>query len=126
VLSRDLYQGKCEIELDPYPPIIILESFALFQNYPNSFNPTTTIKYSIPSNVKRETSYVSLKIYDILGNEVTTLVNKEKHPGEYIIEFSAKGGSASGGNAWNIPSVIYFYQIQTDGYIETKKMLLVK
>jgi photosystem II stability/assembly factor-like uncharacterized protein len=92
------------------------ESFGLFQNYPNPFNPSTKIKYSIPSNVKRESSNVSLKVYDILGNKVATLVNEEKPPGEYEIEFSVT----------DFPSSVYFYQLQTEGYIKTKKMLLVK
>jgi len=95
--------------------------FALFQNYPNPFNPVTSIKYVVGSLQK-----VTLKVYDILGNEITTLVNEEKQPGTYEVEFSAKGGSASGGNAYNLPSGVYFYQLKAGNYIETKKMVLIK
>lgn len=87
------------------------ETFALKQNYPNPFNPTTTIKYSIPKE-----SHVVLKVYDALAKEVTTLVNKKLRPGNYQIEFD--GSSLSSG--------IYFYQMITDGFLKTKKLLLLK
>jgi hypothetical protein len=101
--------------------------FVLEQNYPNPFNPTTTISYGI-----KERSFVELKIYDILGREVFILVNKIQNAGSYEVEFSAIGGSASGGNAHALPSGIYFYRIQvyTPGregsFVETKKMILLK
>jgi hypothetical protein len=98
----------------------------LEQNYPNPFNPSTKIKYTIPSNVKREMSNVILKIYDVLGTEVTTLVNEEKSAGSYEVKFSAKGGSAFGGNATSLSSGIYFYKLQTGLFTETKKMSLMK
>jgi len=69
---------------------------------------------------------VSLKVFDILGNEVASLVNEGKEPGNYEIEFSAKGGSASGGNAFNLPSGIYFYQLRSGSFVQTKKMILLK
>jgi hypothetical protein len=87
------------------------DKFMLIQNYPNPFNPTTTINYSIP-----ERSYVSLKIYDVLGNEVVTLVSEEKPAGSYEIEFNANG----------MPSGIYLYQLKAGSYSVTKKMLLIK
>jgi hypothetical protein len=96
-------------------------NYQLSQNYPNPFNPSTTIQYQIP-----EISFVTLKVYDVLGNEIATLVNEEKPAGNYEVEFSAKGGSASGGNAWNLPSGIYFYRLQTGTFAETKKMALIK
>ena len=86
-------------------------SYQLSQNYPNPFNPSTTIIYSIKND-----GIVNLIVYDILGNEVATLVNSEKPSGVYEIEWHAIG----------IPSGLYFYQLRTDGYIETKKMLLLK
>jgi hypothetical protein len=98
-----------------------INSFLLEQNYPNPFNPITKIEYRIPNS-----EFVSLKVYDILGNEIATLVNEEKSAGEYEVEFSAKGGSASGGNAYDLPSGIYFYQLKAGGFIETKKMILMK
>jgi hypothetical protein len=90
------------------------ELFFLMQNYPNPFNPTTTISYQIP-----EKGFVTLKVYDVLGNEVATLVNEESATGgagSYEVEFNATG----------LPSGIYFYQLRTGEFIETKKMILLK
>jgi len=100
---------------------IIPKEFSLSQNYPNPFNPSTIIKYALGSR-----QYATLKVYDVLGNEVATLVNEEKPAGEYEVEFSAVGGSASGGNAYSLPSGVYFYQLRAGIFIETKKMLLLK
>ncbi len=88
-----------------------LSSFMLSQNYPNPFNPSTKISYSIPSQ-----SHVSLKVFDVLGREVATLVNQEKPSGNYSIEFDAS----------NLTSGVYFYRIQAGQYVESKKMVLVK
>ncbi len=90
---------------------IIPTEFILQQNYPNPFNPTTTIKYSIS-----ERSFVSLKVYDILGNMVANLVNKEEAIGNYSIEF----------NASKLPSGVYFYRLQSGDISETKKLVLLK
>jgi len=87
------------------------ECFYLSQNYPNPFNPTTSIKYQMP-----ELSFVSIKIYDVLGNKIKTLVNEVKPAGSYEIDFNASG-NASG---------IYFYQLKTQSYSETKKMILLE
>ncbi len=84
-----------------------VKSYSLLQNYPNPFNPSTTINYQIPT-----TGIVSIKVYDVLGKEIATLVNEEKPAGSYEVNFSASGGSASGGNAANLSSGIYFYKIQ--------------
>ncbi len=89
--------------------------FNLMQNYPNPFNPTTTIKYQL-----LEISFVTFKVYDVLGNEIATLVNEEKPAGSYEIEFSAAGG----GN--ELTSGIYFYRLQAGNFVETKKMILMK
>jgi hypothetical protein len=97
------------------------KNFFLSDNYPNPFNPTTNIKFHIA-----EFGFVSLTIFDGLGNEVETLINKEMQAGNYEVEFSAIGGSASGGNAYTLPSGVYFYQLKADGFIETKKMILMK
>jgi hypothetical protein len=86
-------------------------SFQLSQNYPNPFNPRTNIQYAVNSM-----QLVSLKVYDILGREVATLVNEEKPAGEYEVEF----------NAVNLPSGIYFYQIRAGNFSETKKMVLIR
>jgi hypothetical protein len=85
--------------------------FSLEQNFPNPFNPTTKIKYQIP-----ELSFVTLKVYDMLGSEVVTLVNEEHKIGNYEIEF----------NAEQLPSGIYFYKLQTPNFTQTKKMILLK
>ena len=105
-----------------------LDTYELSQNYPNPFNPSTKIKYQIP-----EISVVTIKVYDVLGKEIATLVDEEKPAGSYDVEFSATGGSlpagrhgASGGNAWNLPSGIYFYQLKAGNFVESKKMILLK
>jgi len=84
---------------------------ALSQNYPNPFNPTTTIKYQIP-----ESSFVTIKVYDVLGSEIITLINEEKPAGEYEVEFDATG----------LPNGIFFYSIKTVNYTAAKKMVLLK
>jgi hypothetical protein len=89
----------------------IPDEYYLFQNYPNPFNPTTRINYQIP-----ELSFVILKVYDVLGNEITTLVNEEKSIGSYEVKFESN----------KLPSGIYFYQLQAGSYVETKKMVLLK
>jgi len=86
-------------------------SFNLSQNFPNPFNPSTAIQYSIPQR-----SNVTLKIYDILGNELETLVNEEKTMGTYELTW----------NAANLPSGVYFYQLKAGEFIQTKKMILIK
>ena len=89
----------------------VLNSFVLEQNYPNPFNPSTSIQYAVSNR-----QFISLKVYDLLGNEVATLVNEEKPAGEYEIEF----------NAESLPSGIYFYQLNAGNYIDTKKMVFLK
>ncbi|MDP1880453.1 MAG: T9SS type A sorting domain-containing protein, partial [Parachlamydiaceae bacterium] len=98
--------------------------FSLEQNYPNPFNPETTIRYTIPSNVKGETIKVTLKVYDVLGREVATLVDEFKQPGVYNSTFSTLRSSLTSG--------VYFYRLQAGdlrsghGFVQTKKMLLLK
>ena len=106
--------------------------FCLEQNYPNPFNPTTKIKYQIPLSpplLKGESEaggFVTLKVYDVLGNEIATLVNEQKPAGTYEVEFNASelpsGISARG----RYTSGIYFYQLKVGPFIETKKMILLK
>ncbi|MBE0528719.1 MAG: T9SS type A sorting domain-containing protein, partial [Thermoleophilia bacterium] len=83
----------------------------LNQNYPNPFNPKTTINCTIPA-----TSFVSIKVLNVLGNEIETLVNEEKHAGSFKIEWNAEG----------FPSGIYFYSLTAGNFKETKKMILLK
>ncbi len=87
------------------------KDFTLYQNYPNPFNPTTTIKYSIPREGK-----VTLKVYDVIGKEVATLVNGEKSAGTYNVTF----------NAAKLASGIYFYRLETESFISIKKLILLK
>jgi len=101
-------------------PVIPL-NFVLYQNYPNPFNPTTTIKYSIATSSplakgRTEEGFVTLKVYDVLGREVATLVNEKQSPGSYSVMFNASG----------IPSGIYFYKLTAGKFSQTKKMLLLK
>ena len=88
-----------------------ITNHSLFQNYPNPFNSNTTIKYLIP-----KLSYVTLKVYDVLGNEIATLVNEEKTVGNYQVDFDAS----------SLSSGIYFYKLQADSFVETKKMILLE
>ncbi len=90
-------------------------TFVLNQNYPNPFNPGTRIKFEIPKS-----SFVNLKVYDALGREVATLVNEEKTPGSYEVEFNPASGFL------NLASGIYFYKIQAGNYSATKKMIYLK
>ena len=94
---------------------LIPNEFSLSQNYPNPFNPTTTIQYELPT-----TALVTLKIYDILGSEVATLVNEEKPAGTYEVEFSASGGGS------NLASGIYIYRLTSSGFTASKKLILLK
>jgi hypothetical protein len=93
----------------------LADNFALDQNYPNPFNPSTRIQYAIGSR-----QFVTLKVYDVLGNEIATLVNEEKPAGEYEIEFSASSGIR------DLVSGIYLYQLKAGSFIQTKKMILLK
>jgi len=96
------------------------DEFTLEQNYPNPFNPITKIRYGVPSNVKGEMSKVTLKIYDILGNEVATLVNEAQESGNYEVNFSLTDGTFA------LPSGVYFYRLQAGDYVNSKKMIILK
>jgi hypothetical protein len=85
--------------------------FYLSQNYPNPFNPVTVIKYQIP-----EVSFVSLKVYDVLGREISILINDEKSAGSYTVELDGS----------KLTSGIYFYRLIAGDFIETKSMMLMK
>jgi lysophospholipase L1-like esterase len=101
--------------------IEVPNGYALLQNYPNPFNPSTKIEYSIP-----EENFVTLKVYDVLGSEIATLVNGKKSAGYYEVNFSAINGSASGGNAANLSSGIYYYKLSAGNFSQVKKMILIK
>jgi hypothetical protein len=122
------YSNTIEVEITA--PL----EFSLEQNYPNPFNPTTKIRYTIPSvilssskddkdgvTLRRAQSdiKVSLKVYDVLGNEVATLVNEPQQPGTYEVAFNV-------GQAINLSSGVYYYQLKTGEFVQTRKMLLLK
>lgn len=86
-------------------------SYNLKQNFPNPFNPTTNITFSLPNS-----GLVTLKVYDMIGKEVATLVNEVKAAGNYIVGF----------NAANLPSGAYFYRLESNNFADTKKMMLIK
>ena len=114
----NLYSGLNNVTLDYLTDVKsnnstkrIPVSYNLYQNYPNPFNPSTMIRYEIPKE-----SFVSLKIYDVLGREVKTLVNEDKPAGSYEINF----------NAASLSSGIYFYRIKAGSFVQTKKLMLLK
>jgi len=107
---QELYNSEKPVGIDNNNSIIP-DAFILRQNYPNPFNPSTTIKYQIP-----ELSFVILKVYDVLGNEIVILVNEEKSVGSYDVEF----------NGTELVSGIYFYRLQAGEFVATKKMVLLK
>ena len=104
--NNGTYEYSKEIEVE-----IVPTKFALYQNYPNPFNPTTKIRYQLPKESK-----VIIKIYDIRGAEVITLLNEEKEAGIYEVIFNAR----------NYSSGVYFYRLQAGNFVETKKMVLMK
>jgi hypothetical protein len=96
-----------------------LQDFILFQNYPNPFNPATTIRYTIPfviASVAKQSQLVTLKVYDVLGNEIITLVNEEKPAGTFEVIWYTE----------NLPSGVYFYRLSAGEFNLTKSMLLIK
>jgi photosystem II stability/assembly factor-like uncharacterized protein len=108
------YTQLTSVEYEIQKPI----EFRLEQNYPNPFNPSTKIKFTIPSVTLSgvEGSFVTLKVFDVLGNEIATLVNEEKPAGTYDITWYAN----------NLHSGVYLYQLQARDFIQTKKMILLK
>jgi hypothetical protein len=122
LLGRDLTPGNF---LELYPTGVEdganqqPSTFELYQNYPNPFNPITTISWKSPVG-----SWQTLKIYDVLGNEVATLVNEYKPAGSYEVEFSARGGQAV--DSHQLASGVYFYQLRSNDFTETKKLMLLK
>ena len=110
------YSNQVEVE------ITSTTEFSLAQNYPNPFNPTTKIKYTIPFvtlSLSKGDILVSLKVFDVLGNEIATLVNEQQQPGTYEVEFNV-------GQAISLSSGVYYYQLRSGSFVETKKMVVIK
>ena len=109
------------------PGVEILRDYILYQNYPNPFNPSTIISYEI-----KERAYVKLMVYDVKGELVSVLVNKEQNAGYYEVEFNSQVGSHQSTVGNSIASGIYLYRIEVIGegkipvYTEMKKMLMIK
>lgn len=101
-------ENSCPVSVDETE---VFNSYNLSQNYPNPFNPSTEISYNLP-----EQSFVTLKVYDVLGREISTLVNETKQAGTYKINFNAKG----------LGSGVYFYELNTENFNKKKKMILIK
>ena len=106
-LDNNMFGGVVSVDNETAQP----NDFYLSQNFPNPFNPTTSIEYRVISN-----EFVSLKVFDLLGNEIATLVNESKQPGSYQVSFDASG----------MPSGIYFYRLQAGSYTHSRKMILLK
>jgi hypothetical protein len=110
VTLNDVFTFNTSI-LDDVKKKKIIHEYSLSQNYPNPFNPTTTINFSIPKS-----GLVRIKIYDVLGREIRTLVNGEKPAGNYSVQFTGS----------NLSSGVYFYRMQSGNYVQTKKLVLLK
>jgi photosystem II stability/assembly factor-like uncharacterized protein len=129
VFGNRIYAGRFDglwyypltpTDVEPGDPIIP-DKIILEQNYPNPFNPTTKIKFTIPKTTSpllggERGGLITLKVYGVLGNEVTTLVNEFMDAGEHQVEFNASG----------LSSGVYYYQLTVDNFIQTKKMLILK
>jgi len=116
MIGSNLEEGLTGADTDNTITEIVLDNneaitYKLSNNYPNPFNPSTRINYSIPKQ-----SYVTLKVFDVLGREVATLVNKEQQQGYYDIEFDAS----------HLTSGTYIYRIQAGEFVESRKMVLLK
>ncbi|HMQ69639.1 MAG TPA: T9SS type A sorting domain-containing protein, partial [Ignavibacteria bacterium] len=115
-LKQSDYNGNFKYyELSNEVVIGVPDKFYLSQNYPNPFNPVTNLGFGI-SSAAGGLGFVSLKVYDVLGNEVAVLVNETKEPGYYNVQFD--GSSLSSG--------IYFYRLESNGQVQTKRMMMVK
>ncbi len=110
ILDGTVYGDTTAVSVENEEPLLPF-NFELAQNYPNPFNPTTKIEFRIS-----EKEFVSLKVYDVLGNELETLINEQKPAGNYEVEFDGKG----------LPSGVYFYRLKAGSFIETEKMVLLK
>ncbi|MEW6196884.1 MAG: T9SS type A sorting domain-containing protein [Bacteroidota bacterium] len=116
-IQRDKYihlQTSTPVSIKPV--IAFPEQFVLYQNYPNPFNPSTTISYKLQAS-----SYVTLKVYDILGREIATLVNEYQQPGKYFVHFNVETHHGA-----SLPNGVYFYKLQAGSFVQSRKMLLLK
>jgi hypothetical protein len=110
-IAQEFYDTEYPLPVSVTDGTVLPQNFELKQNYPNPFNPSTTIKFSFPSS-----GYATLKIYNALGEEVALLLDKELTTGTYEVEW----------NANEFSSGVYFYQLNTEEFVETKRMILMK
>jgi len=111
LFGRDAQNALDKVMDENGEELSVVSDFNLEQNYPNPFNPSTSIKFSVPSS-----EFVTLKVYDVLGNEITTLVNEQKAPGTYEVRF----------DAGNLASGMYVYSLKAGNFTQTRKLLLMK
>ena len=111
VSSQQFYQSACRHDMAVQDGAPTPLEFLLSQNYPNPANPGTTISFSLPRS-----SFVTIKIYNILGQLISTLVNERRAPGTYNVQFDAS----------NLPSGVYYYRLSGGDYVATKSMLVIK
>lgn len=123
--SQELVVNITSVSANDYP--MTISAYCLYQNYPNPFNPSTTIGYKL-----KERGYVKVMVYDIKGELVSVLVNKEQNAGYYEVEFNSQVGSPQSAVGNSIASGIYLYRIEVIGegrvpvFSDMKKMLMVK
>jgi hypothetical protein len=130
---QEYLSNFASLTYDPGEPTNPVVNYVLYQNYPNPFNPSTKIKFTIPTppvsspllKGRTKEGFVTLKVYDILGNEIATLVNEELSPGEYEVEFSAESPKGAG-SIKHPASGIYFYQLRAGSFVQARKMVLIK
>jgi hypothetical protein len=117
VQGQDAYVYNCGVDISPLTGVghtttwQVPNKYSLEQNYPNPFNPSTNIKFDIPKN-----AFVKLSVFDVLGREVDILVNKTMNAGSYSVDWDAS----------SYHSGVFFYRLETEGYVETKRMILLK
>src|SRR5690606_23944442 len=95
---------------------VLPTAYSLSQNYPNPFNPTTQIRFALP-----QSGMVELKVYDVLGREVVTLINGEHNAGTYTVEWNGKNNYGA-----QVASGMYIYRIKSGNFVQTKKMMMLK
>ncbi len=105
-----------DVSLDEHARSVLPAKFSLSQNYPNPFNSETIIRYQVTNK-----SWVQIKIFDLLGNEIKTLVNEEKEPGYFTTSWNGKNN-----NNLIVPNSVYIYQMRADAYIESKKSIILR
>ena len=122
-VASDDFQSSCYYLSDVEGEMEKQNAFTVNQNYPNPFNPSTKIRYTIPSvgtSLMKFPQFVKLKVYDVLGHEIATLVDEYKPAGSYEVEFKSTVGSRQ------LASGVYYYQLRVGSFVQSKKMIMLK